>query len=341
MQDKQSNLSAQPNHIPSRREFLTRAGKLAGGMALLGMPGFGTRAEGGTVARSAPAGGQFAFELDGQIVDFLKSTAVSPVKTIPTGPGQFANKHIGPPTYTDITLQTDPFLPKPLHQWIKDTLNMKFSRHSGAIITVDRQSKEQSRQQFMEALISEVTFPACDTTSRMPVYLTIKLASEITNSMPGKGALVRTPPGAKQKTWLPGNFRLRIQGLEAACSRVSKIDALTIKQDIKRVQSGENRHSQLEPTKLEFPHLVITVPETHAGPFAAWHKDVSINRIAEPPRGRPGALDFVAQNGKDILFRLLFHNLGIVSFAANKQQDVTVSLRTVKVEMYCERMTLA
>src|SRR5512143_722545 len=129
MRDKPPNLAVQPDQGPSRREFLTRAGMLAGGMAMLGVPGFSTRAEGGTVARETVAGGQYALELDGQFADFLKSAAINPVKTIPAGPGQFAQKHIASPGPPDITIQMAPPLPKPLHQWINDAVNMNYTRH--------------------------------------------------------------------------------------------------------------------------------------------------------------------------------------------------------------------
>lgn len=343
MRDKQLNLSPQPDHGPSRREFLTRAGMLAGGMALLGIPGFGTRAEGGTVARETFAGGQFALELDGQFVDFLKSAAAKtgPEVKIPTGPEPFVKKHIVSPKYTDITLQMAPPLPKPLHRWIDDTLNMTFTRHDGAIITISSRSKEQSRLQFSRALISEVIFPACDAASRTPGYLTITLAPEFTTLMTGKGASIRIPPGAKNKTWLPSNFRLRIQGLEEACSRVSRVDSLTIKQHLTQEETGQMSAVQREPTKLEFPQLVITVPESHAGPFYAWLKDFANKGIAGHNRERPGALDLLAPNRKTVLIRVLFHNLGIISVMQHKREGVVDSIRRVKVEMYCERMTLA
>lgn len=40
MNDKQTDGQAESGLHPSRRDFLTRAGILAGGMALMGVPGF-------------------------------------------------------------------------------------------------------------------------------------------------------------------------------------------------------------------------------------------------------------------------------------------------------------
>jgi hypothetical protein len=119
MDNAVSKKSPEESNGPSRREFLTRAGLLAGGMALLGVPALRPQlAASATVDTRAYAAGTSALELDGQFIDFLKSSEGgfprADVVSEPSGPNQFVKKHIGPPKYQDIAIQCDPAMPKPL-----------------------------------------------------------------------------------------------------------------------------------------------------------------------------------------------------------------------------------
>lgn len=160
--------------------------------------------------RTSPAG-RFALELDGQVIDSLRSFEggfpKAEVITEPSGPTPFVKKHLGPPKYQDIAIQCDPVMSKPLFEWIAATLTMSSIKKNGAIITADVGSKEQSRLQFTDALITEVGFPAFDGSSKDVGRLTIKFAPEFTSLLAGKGTILKGDIGkAQQKLWLPGNF---------------------------------------------------------------------------------------------------------------------------------------
>lgn len=269
MNDRQEDGHGDSCARPSRRDFLTRAGWLAGGMALMGVQGFRPQWAAAAVdARSFAA--TSALELDGQFIDFLKSAEGgfprADVIQQPVGPNGFIKKQIGPPRYQDISIQCSPVLPKPLFDWIAATVSLSYPRKSGAIITGDFNRVEQNRLQFSNALLTEITIPACDGASKEAGYITLKWAPEFTAPLPGKGAAISAPPKNQQKAWLPSNFRLTIPGLD--CSKVGKIDALTIKQSVSDGSMGAMREKQ--PAKLEFPNLVITLAEFSAGTFYAW-----------------------------------------------------------------------
>ncbi|MEO5955049.1 MAG: twin-arginine translocation signal domain-containing protein, partial [Nitrospiraceae bacterium] len=211
---------------PSRRDFLTRAGLFAGGMALLSVPGLRPEpvAEAAVDSRSFAAGSS-ALELDGQFVDVLKSVEGgfprAEVVTMPIGPGQISKKSLGQLKFQDIAILCDPVMPKPLFDWVTASLTLSHVRKNGAIITTDFNRAEQSRLQFNNALITEFGIPTCDGASKDPGFLTVKFAPEITMPQAGKGTILPAV-GAKQKSWSPSNFRLTIPGLD--CSKVSKIE---------------------------------------------------------------------------------------------------------------------
>lgn len=346
MNDKQNDAKTESWLHPSRRDFLSRVGFLAGGMAVLSIPGFRTVALAATIDRSYSAG-KFALELDGQFVGFLKSAdggfPKGEVVTELVGPSSpFPSKHLTSLKYQDIAIQCDPSLPKPLFDWISAALNKSYVRKNGAIITADFDYKERSRLQFNQALISEIGLPACDAASKDAGFLTVTFGPEFTTPSAGKGVSVTGAVGSKQqKNWSSGNFRLRIQGLEDACKSVSKIEALVIKQTLAQNQVGEMRDYQKEPAKMEFSNLVITVAESQAGPFYAWFEDFAVKGNNGQDRERPGILELLAPDLKEVLLTVNFSNLGIFSFAPDKQMAGGDAIRRVKVEMYCERLTLA
>lgn len=330
------------NARQSRREFLKRAGLLAGGLVVLGPSGLFRPSVSTAADQRSYAAGRFALELDGAMMGFVQSveggTARAEVIQEAQGPTAFTKKHIGQPKYEAITLLCGAGMGKSFYDWIKASWNMNYQRKNGAIITADYDLKQQARREFSNAVITEVGFPACDGAAKDPVYLTVKLAPEYTRMVKGSGAQVPVDPAAQQKLWLPSNFRLKILNLEQACNRVNKIEALTIKQKVVGGSIGDTRDYQKEPAKLEFPNLAITLPEADAGPFYAWYEDFVIKGNNADQMERPGVLELVSPDLKTVLFTLNFFNLGIFSFAPVKAEAGAEAIRRVKVEMYCERM---
>jgi hypothetical protein len=328
---------------PSRREFLTRAGIVAGGMAVLGIPGLRPAAAEAAGQRSFTVG-NFLLDLDGQIVESLRSAEggfpKADVISMSVGPSGVVKKHVGPPKFEEIAIECDPVMPKPLFDWVNSALNMAPIRKSGAIVTADINRKEQSRLQFNNALITEVGFPTLDGSSKDPGSLTVKFAPEFTTPLAGKGADMSGMLNLKasQKAWLPGNFKLSIPGID--CSRVSKIDAFTIKQKAAQDTLGQVRDLAKEPGKLEFPNLALYVAEASAGTFYAWFQDMVLKGNSGEQNERVGALELLDPGMKSVLLTVTFQHLGIFAFAPEKTASNVDAIRRVKVEMYCEQITL-
>jgi len=207
-----------------------------------------------------------------------------------TGPDTILKKHVGPPKYQAIAIQFDPLMPKPLFEWIADTLAMSSVRKNGAIITAVSNHVEKNRLQFNNALITEFGIPTCEASSQEPGNLNLKVAPEFTTFLPEKGSILSTV-GAKSKAWLSSNFRLTIPGLD--CRKISKIDALTCKQSVRQNAVGEKRNPQLEPARLEYPNLVIYISEQFAGTFYAWFQDMVVKGNVDEKNERPGTRELL------------------------------------------------
>jgi hypothetical protein len=93
-----------------------------------------------------------------------------------------------------------------------------------------------------------------------------------------------------------------------------------------------------EPSHLEVPNLVVTLPEADAESFFAWHEDFVINGIGAE---KDGSLEYLAPSLGQTLFTVQFENLGIFKMTPEKVEAGSEQIRRVKAEMYCEAMTFS
>lgn len=296
----------------------------------------------GASARNSYAAGKYALELDGRVVGWLHSAeggqAVADVVTEEFGDDWLQKKHIGNVKYEEITVTVADGMSRELFQWVRDFTQNKAGRKNGAIIAADYTYSEISRLEFHNAVITELGLPALDAASKDAAKMTIKFAPEYTRMNAGSGKKLAIDAKG-QKKWLPANFRLRIDGLEEASSRVSKIEAFTIKQKVAANAAGELRDYEKEPAKVEIPNLVITFPESYAKPLYDWHEDFVIRGNNSEEQEKGGTLEYLAPNMTDVLYTITFKHLGIFKLTPDKMEAGTEQIRRVKAEMYCEEMT--
>jgi hypothetical protein len=290
--------------------------------------------------RSSVAG-HFELQLDGVPCGFLKAfdggDISADVISEPTGPAAFVKKHVGPPKYEDFELQLGFDLAKPLWDWISAGWNLKPLRKSGAIVATDVNLTPVSERHFVDALITETTFPALDASSKEPAYLTVKLSPESAHSAKPTGTIGKVPV-TKQKLFLASNFRVEIDGLD--CSKVSKVDAFTIRQTLSADDIGESRIPSKNASALEFPNLKITLAEVGAKTWDEWFEDFVIKGNNADDGEKSGALVFLAPDSKAQLARITLHNVGIFALRRHRPVSNVEAIARVTAELYCEWMEL-
>lgn len=285
--------------------------------------------------------GRYALELDNVMVGWVQSAdggnPVGEVVNESMGPDYVTRKHIAAVKYEDITVSVSSGMSSVFYDWIKSTLEGNPQRKSGSIIYMDYNNHEISRMSFRNAMITEIDLPALDASSKDAAKMTIKFQPEFTRQQAGDGGTVRIPgDGFKQKKWLPANFRLRIDGLESAMSRVNKIEAITIKQKVVEYPLGEGRDYDLEPAGLELSNLVFTTTESVSQPLTSWMDDFVVRGNAGQEQEKGGTLEYLSADNKDVLFRLTFSHLGIFRLTPDKLESGSAQIRRVKAEMYME-----
>ena len=247
-------------------------------------------------------------------------------------------KHISNVKYEDIAITCGTGMSKFFYDWVWGSFTKKYARQDGAITNCDFDSKAVSELKFFKALITEFGMPALDAASKDAAKMTIKWAPEYTRQGKASGELKGGFKAEVQKRWLPANFRLAIGGLEAACKRVNKIEAITLKQKAVENPCGELRDYEKEPATVEIPNLVITCAESHADELYRWHEDFVIKGHCGQDKEKGGTLEYLTPDLGTVLFTLTFKNLGIFKCAPEKLEAGSENIRRVKAEMYCEAM---
>ncbi len=287
--------------------------------------------------------GKFALELDGNRAGWLHSfeggMPTAELVNERTGPDPLTHKHISGVKYEDLTVSFGTGMSKEFVDWITNSFQRKYSRANGAVISADYNQREKGRLSFYNALVSQATFPALDANSKEPSKMTVKITPEYsrfefskTPGPPIKGEYNRQI----QSRWNPDNFRLRIGHLD--CTRVSKIDALTLTQKTTTYNIGEVRDYQVEPVQIEYPNLVITLPESHSDSWWKWYKDFVVDGNCNENSEVDGVLEFLDTSHQKTLLTVGFSRLGIFKATPDKAEAGSDSIRKVKFEMYCEGM---
>jgi hypothetical protein len=289
--------------------------------------------------------GKFAFELDSIRAGWLFKAdgghAKAEVVNEKLGPDHIVKKHLSGVEYEELSITCGSGMSKGLYDWIKASFDHQYTRKNGAVIAANFNTEELSRLDFYNALISEIGFPALDASSKDPCKITLKMKPEYTRYKAGTGGKISggtyTVDQAKQKQWLTSNFRIRIDGTD--CTRVNKIEALTVKQKNVANPVGEMRDYEQEPANLEIPNLVLTVPESHAKEFFDWHQAFVIQGQNGQSSEKGGTLEYLSSDLTTTLFTITFVNLGVFKISPDSVESGSDNIRRVKVEMYCEDMS--
>jgi hypothetical protein len=263
-------------------------------------------------------------------------SAVADVVTEKADSSLIAKKHLGSISYSPLVVQVGLAMSPALFDWINASWTGKAQRKDGSITAADYNLTAISQRDFFHALVTETTIPALDGASKDPGYLTVTLAPEYTRDSKPSGKV--TGETVKQKLWVASNFRVTIDELD--CTRVMRVEPLTVKQPIAREDVGVVRRTGIEPAQLEFPNLKITLSQVGSETWFAWFNDFVIKGNNGESKERNGSIALLSPDLKDEVLRIDLFNLGIFAFGPEKAEANSDRVATVTAQLYCERMEL-
>ena len=264
------------------------------------------------------------------------------------------DKHIVKVTFDEITWSIGGGMSSSMREWLSYILQggaindffPPMTRVTGAGFGLDVRNRPVRYLAFSQALVSQITLPAMDARQKGEAEIRVKMVPESTERavQPPFPALPAELPAAnkKQSRWLKSNFRFGFVGdtqeMNTACERIVSIDAFTIRQVLVEADLGDVRIPQLTPTSLEVPNLVLTIPEIHAEPFYAWLDEFVVKGSSTSEK--TADLEYLSPNLKSTLMNVRFDGLGIVSIKPESVETGARASSLVRVEMYCERVSL-
>lgn len=288
------------------------------------------------------AANRFCLDLGQEMVGWLLSAEGGFASTEPVverhAGGYPAHKHAGNVKVEDITLTCGTAMSEPFYKWLKSSIDYQYERKEGSIVTCNFDFKEVLRQDFHQALITEVGLPGVDAASKDACKLTVKMAPEYTEIKHSSNAAPyqQRPSGdMNQKRWTAAKFRLTIDGMSTR--KVSKVEAINIKQNVIENAIGERLIYDKEPAQIDFPNLVFSIAESEAEPFYKLYDEFVCKGNSTKANEKHGQLEYLATD-LDVLFAVEFFNLGLIKFTPDKLEATSEKIRTVRIEMYCERM---
>jgi hypothetical protein len=339
MSDSKEEEIASPEVGLTRRDLIRAVGLSAGGVAL-GLSTFG----GGSTAQAAVAGRSFSaitvvLELDGTTT-IVKSAAggnaVVDVVLEPVVDG-IQRKRPGGVRFEDLILELPFGMSPALLGWINSTLGKGPTAKNGALVYLDFNLQEVKRLEFVNAVITEVTLPALDGAGKDSVYVSIRLAPESARlAGPAAKPISVATDKSSSKPVFSSNYRLNVQGLEAASASISKVGVLTAKRTPQSGAVGEKIRERLF-APLDCSLLTITLAESGAGLFYAWFNDLIVNGKGGE---RAGRLEWLAPTLTTSIGFADLGNLGIVRYAPVAVVSGADSVARVEVDMYCETINL-
>ena len=284
--------------------------------------------------------GRFALDVAGYNVGFLKKFSgmamEADIVANDLGPDNVQKKHVSNIKWTAGKATVGIGMGKGMYDWIKQSFDKSYEPKSGSFISGDFNYKAQSRLDFEDALITSVTCPKLDGSSKDAAYFDIEFEPERVRWSKGGGEDIRAKVGPKQKAWLCSNFRVELGALP--CSRVASVDSFTWKCAIAADQIGIFREPTKHPAKVTVPDLKfgISMADYQAWADAAkkWFVDGS-HRESDEMEGR---IVFLDPNMKDELGEISLQNVGFKKFAKEDSEANSEKIARFNVELYVEKM---
>ena len=204
---------------------------------------------------------RYAVELDGRPCGWLTDLAGAAV-------GGELGSAAG--RYEELTLRCWPAMPRSFYEWVLRSFAPEPEASDGLLVLADDGDRELSRLRWMGGVVTEFATTAIDAASLETAKLALKFSPQ--RSQRGEALGPPLSAGATEtRRPLPAAMPLlQIDGLEEACSHISRVEGLVIRQRIRRSIDDGPPRLEREAQGIYTSPLVLTVPEAKAQGFLRW-----------------------------------------------------------------------
>jgi hypothetical protein len=288
-------------------------------------------------------GGRFALDIDGFNVGFLKKFSglamEADIVANDLGPDNVQKKHVANVKWTPAKATIGIGMGKGMYDWMKAAFDKGFITKNGTFTSADFNYKAQSALTFSNALMTEVTVPKLDGSSKDAAYFDIGFEAEQVRWAKGGGEDIRGKIGPKQKQWLCSNFKVEIGGLP--CQRVATVDSFTWKCAVAADMLGVFCENTKHPAKVTVPDLKLSISYADHDAWSQAAKKWFIDGHRTESDEMTGRIVFLGPNMKEELGEIVLQNVGFKKFSDEDAEANSEKIKRFNVELYVEKMTFA
>jgi hypothetical protein len=284
--------------------------------------------------------GRFALDIGNYNVGFLKKFSglamEADIVANDLGPDNVQKKHVSNIKWTPGKATVGIGMGKGMYDWIRASFDKAFFPQDGMFTAADFDYKAQTRLEFSSAIITSVTVPKLDGSSKDAAYFDIEFEPEKVRWTKAGGEDIRSKIGPKQKAWLCSNFRVEIGDLP--CDRVSTVDSFTWKCSVATDHVGIFRENTKHPAKVTVPDLKLSISNADHPAWADRAHKWFIDGECREENEMHGRIVFLGPNMKDELGEIELQNVGFKKFSDDDSEANSEKIKRFNVELYVEKM---
>ena len=284
--------------------------------------------------------GRFALDIDGFNVGFMKKFSgmamEADIVANDLGPDNVQKKHVSNIKWTPGKATIGIGMGKGMYDWIQAAFDKGYLTKSGSFTAADFNYKAMSRLNFTGGLITSVTVPKLDGSSKDAAYFDIEFEAETVRWEKGDGSDIRGKVGPKQKAWLCSNFRVEIGHLP--CNRVATVDSFTWKCAVTPDQIGIVREPTKHPAKVSVPDLKLSISSADHDEWAQAAKKWFVDGHHLEGDEMQGVITFLGPDMSTELGHIELMNVGFKKFSDEDSEANSEKIKRFNVELYVEKM---
>lgn len=226
-------------------------------------------------------------------------------------------RKVGEPAYSGFTVTAGADTSRTFWLLVKEALDGKEQAFDGSLVTLDSTRRIMGERDFFHALVTGVSFPTLDGSSKDAAYLSVSFEEERVQSKPGSSAIY-SPGGAGTalRELRANSFRFAIDNVTT--SRPMKIDAFNVTASARGTSSSIVR-------------LTFVTNGSELAAFTSW---------ARTGGGKNASLAFLSIDGKDTFLEVALLGSTLVKIQAGTLTASTTTVQTTTVELQPARVSL-
>ena len=291
-------------------------------------------------AQRPSTGGHFALDIMGANAGFLKKfdglQMEADIVTSGLGPANIQKKHVANIRWTPAKATIGIGMAREMSAIIQQAFAAQQKPFDGALHIADFNYRLQSSLTFTGAIMTSVTVPKLDGSSKDAAYFDLEWEAEMVRWVKGDNSVIRRPIAAAQKAWLSSNFRFEMGSLP--CNRVATIHSFTWRCAVEREPIGRLPR---RTARVTVPNIIV---EVSTADYDAWFlaaKKWFVDGAHEEKDEMMGAIVLLAPDLKTEIGRVTLENCGFAKFSRAALEANSEALARFSCEFYVENMEFA